>query len=353
MRQLKYLKHLFRKDGQLPIHVGLIATYRCNARCKSCFVWQDPKTGEELTAAEFEKIGASLGDLLWLQVGGGEPFLRQDLPRVVNAFNAVNVSIPTNALLPDKIYSDLEKILAAGKMDVLQLSVSLDALGGKHDELRGVKGNFDKVLETLKKVRPLKDGRDNFSVSVNTVISRENEDELQGIVDFVRDELSVDYHSFEFLRGSPRDEAMNLPSPDKVGDIVAVIKKTIKDYGFYGGLGLGKSVVQSAKLITQDMVEDVLTGGKRVMPCYAGRLNAFIDAYGDVLPCELLDYKFGNLRDYNFDFKKLWLSPETSKARDFIKNECYCTHSCIMLTNILFNPWLYPRLAKGLVELKT
>jgi hypothetical protein len=32
-------------------------------------------------------------------------------------------------------------------------------------------------------------------------------------------------------------------------------------------------------------------------------------------------------------------------------NECFCTHECNFITNILFNPRLYPALAKECLQL--
>ncbi len=351
MGKWNYLKYAFFKERSLPIHLGLIATYRCNSRCKSCFLWQDPGKGKELSVKEFEKISKALGKILWLQVGGGEPFLRDDLAEICCAFDATTISIPTNALLPGKIFSDLEKILENGKMDLLQLSISLDGLHEKHDNFRGVSGNFEKVLETYNKIQPLRKKFKKFSVSFNTVVSKENEDDLQKIADFVWN-LKPDYHSFEFLRGNPRDEKLSLPSQEKVKAIVKIIEKNIKRYGFYEGLGFGKDFAQSIKLLSQDFICRTLTGKKRIMPCYAGRINAFIDSYGELKPCELLDFSFGNLRDCDFDFKKLWFADETKKARDFICDKCFCTHSCIMLTNVLFNPLLYPQVLEKFIELK-
>ena len=70
---------------------------------------------------------------------------------------------------------------------------------------------------------------------------------------------------------------------------------------------------------------------------------------GDVFPCEILgdNHKIGNIRDYNLDFKKLWLSHKAKKEKEFIKNtKCFCTHECFNHANILFNAKLYPRLIK-------
>jgi len=36
-----------------------------------------------------------------------------------------------------------------------------------------------------------------------------------------------------------------------------------------------------------------------------------------------------------------------------VNNRCYCTHECYFITNILFNPRLYPTLAKEYVQIQS
>jgi len=70
---------------------------------------------------------------------------------------------------------------------------------------------------------------------------------------------------------------------------------------------------------------------------------------GDVYPCELLDdeHKIGNIRDFDLDFKKLWLSKKAKDEVNFIrKTKCFCTHECFNSVNIMFNPKFYPRIIK-------
>ena len=70
---------------------------------------------------------------------------------------------------------------------------------------------------------------------------------------------------------------------------------------------------------------------------------------GDVYPCEILDesHKIGNIREFNLDFKKLWLSHKAKEEVKFIrKTKCFCTHECFNTVNILFNPKFYGKILK-------
>lgn len=83
------------------------------------------------------------------------------------------------------------------------------------------------------------------------------------------------------------------------------------------------------------------------MPCYAGALSAVISEEGDVYACEMLDTKIGNLREAGYDLGKLWEQERARAMRSFIRDtKCFCTHECNMSINLLFNPALYPKIAK-------
>ena len=77
-------------------------------------------------------------------------------------------------------------------------------------------------------------------------------------------------------------------------------------------------------------------------------------ANGDILPCELLiDRKLGNVRDVNYDFKKIWYSQKADETRKFIRDtKCFCTYECFLTVNILFNPRMMPKILKEWGSLK-
>ena len=60
----------------MPVDAVLAVTYRCNARCTMCGIWSS-KPVAELPPAAYARLPASLRDV---NLTGGEPFLRDDLP---------------------------------------------------------------------------------------------------------------------------------------------------------------------------------------------------------------------------------------------------------------------------------
>jgi MoaA/NifB/PqqE/SkfB family radical SAM enzyme len=60
---------------------AVITTYRCNARCQMCDIWQHPtKRSEEFTPEILRKLP---GGMTRLNITGGEPTVRADLKDIV------------------------------------------------------------------------------------------------------------------------------------------------------------------------------------------------------------------------------------------------------------------------------
>lgn len=90
---------------------------------------------------------------------------------------------------------------------------------------------------------------------------------------------------------------------------------------------------------------------KMYVSCKAGTLMGVMYEKGDVYPCELLNaQKIGNVRDFDYDFTRLWTSAATQKSAKWIKDtRCYCTHECFQRFNILYDPaFMAKHLAKSL-----
>jgi hypothetical protein len=54
----------------------------------------------------------------------------------------------------------------------------------------------------------------------------------------------------------------------------------------------------------------------------------------------------GNLRDFGFDVARALASRKAREIVSHIGKSCFCTHECYMMTNILFNPRMFPQLLK-------
>jgi MoaA/NifB/PqqE/SkfB family radical SAM enzyme len=344
-----------------PIHLTFFVTRRCNAKCPYCFYLRSDDvpavSAPELSLEEIERTSSFLGSLLWLAFSGGEIFLRDDLVEIARTFYRNNkpaiMLFPTNGLLPELIRDRIEEIVRSCPDSVIALKLSLDGLGGAHDVLRNTPGSFDKTLQTYWAVAGLIDRFPNFELGVNTVFCSENQDAMNGIIDYVRELDAIKTHTISLVRGSLSDKRYCGVDADKYLAAVQKLEKNLQEgksrvYRFRGARIKAAQDVLQRRLIHRTMREH-----KRTIPCYAGRLNLVLNEAGEVFPCELRTESFGNVRDFGYDVKRVVRTEAARRVNESIRNnECCCTHECYFMTNILFNPRLYPALMKEYLFLR-
>lgn len=127
-----------------PVLCNYYVTYRCNATCSFCDIWEKPSPYITLqnfreNLRDLRKLGVKVIDFT-----GGEPLLHRDLDVLLNEAKKAGMitTVTTNCLLYPK-YADRLK----GKIDMLHFS--LDSPDEEeHNISRGVKC-FDKVMESI------------------------------------------------------------------------------------------------------------------------------------------------------------------------------------------------------------
>ena len=62
--------------------------------------------------------------------------------------------------------------------------------------------------------------------------------------------------------------------------------------------------------------------------CKAGKTIGVLEANGDVRLCELKEV-VGNVKNFDYDFKKVWFSERAEKVRKTVPG-CSCTHPCFI-----------------------
>ncbi len=340
---------------QRPIHLTFFLTRRCNARCPFCFYLKadGPAPGDngELTLAEIRKISGSFGSLLWLAFSGGEIFLRDDLVEISRTFYRNNrpaiMLFPTNGLLPEVIREQTGQILKDSPRSTITVKLSLDGLYERHDDVRKTPGSFAKTLKTYELLGELIPKYPNFELGINTVFCSENQDEMDPIIDFVKGLDNIRTHTISLVRGNLADPGFKQVDHEKYRKAVERLECNLKDrtaaiYRFRGA-----KIKAAQDILQRRLIHRTEQAQRRLIPCYAGKLNLVLHENGDVFPCEILSKKMGNMRDAGYEINKVL---ESAQARKILKaimdKECFCTHECYFITNILFNPRLYPELLK-------
>ena len=346
------------------VQLTFFVTSKCNARCPFCFYVDNNCSAEnnkagvaELSLDEIKKISGSLGKLLWLAFSGGEPYLRKDLVEISKVFYDQNSPVfmlfPTNGLMPDLIKDKTEQILKYCKKSVVTVKLSLDGLHGEHDRLRDTPGCFDKTMQTYELLGDLLAKYENFELGVNTVFCSENQDKMDEIIDFVQDMENVKTHTISMVRGNLVDAHYKEVDHEKYHHAINRLENNLKNQTSNIYRFRGARLKAAQDILQRRLIHQTLLDRQRLIPCYAGKLNLVLTETGEVYPCEILSTSFGNVRDHDYDMKEIVHSEMARPVLDSIhNNRCYCTHECYFITNILFNPRLYPTLAREYVQIQ-
>jgi len=346
-----------------PITLTFSVTAACQSRCKTCNIGArylaNPQIAkDDLSLDEIEKIFSNLGHIYFLNISGGEPFLRKDLPEIVELamkyLKPKIVHIPTNAFLPGKIEDetrDILEIMSKYNHDVpLTIKPSVDGIGKKHDEIRGLKGNFKKLEETIQRLKTIEEDHANFHLELGTVVSNFNINDLDEIEDWVH---TQGVQSYRNEIAEQREEFFNIgeeitPSDEVYEKLMVNFKKKVED-----NLNTKRSLAkmtESMRLVYYDLVAEILRKKKQVIPCYAGISNIHLNYDGELWPCCVLGYahSMGNLRDFNYDYAALSNSEKARAVRKYIRDgRCYCPLANQAYSNMLISP---PYLIKMLMN---
>ena len=340
----KVLKRMIIPKGD-PMQFIFFITARCNLFCKHCFYADSlNKATNELRLDEYEKISRSMKDLLWISFTGGEPFLRKDIHQIAEFFYKNNhphiFSINTNGVLKDLTLTGVERICAACPKTTVIIYVSLDGMEETHNRIRGIPNGFQKSLEVVREIKKLKKRFKNLNVSIITTINAINQHEMKELALYLMNEVKPDNISVNMIRGKPRYTSLGEVNLKNYFDFTKIQQQgwnsgNLKYFNFWGKMFVQKKELMQKKLIATIYKERKYAG----VPCLAGSISGVMSEEGDVFPCEVLTEKIGNIRDVNYDIRKLWYSKKADELRDFIKNtNCHCTYECAMTTSVLFNP---------------
>jgi len=342
------LYNLFRLTGfprLLPLNLTLGLTYRCNSRCKSCRIYE--KQSPELSLTEWEKIFTSIGKApYWFTLSGGEPFLVKDLVEICRAAYRICrpgiINIPTNGLLVEAIPEMTAAIARDCPNTQIIINLSIDEIGEQDDDLRGVKSAYTKALETYRRLSDLKSQFCNLNIGIHTVISRFN---VQNFPQIYRELIKLQPDSYITEIAEERIELGTIGSgiTPEFEDYSKAIDYLIDEMKKQHLKGISK-ITRAFRLKYYEMVKRVLLEKNQIYPCFAGFASAQIAPNGELWFCCIRAESVGNLREYNYDFKKAWFSQKARNLRKHIKNkECYCPLANASYTNMLLS---FPTLAK-------
>lgn len=306
---------------------SIITTYRCNAKCNMCNIWQHPTSQEEeLDFHFYEKLPAGLR----INITGGEATLRKDIDDVFGALysKASLLELSTNGYNTEKI------VELARKYPNILIRVSLEGLPKLNDTKRGLHNGFDHALRTILELKKTRCRNIGFSV----VISPDNYTDLLHLYELcvaldVELGNSVVHNSWYFhkhdnsLTSSEALDAHEEFVKALLKSKRRTLKKRLKDYG---------------RAYFNRSIHRRLRGdqpGYRP-PCGALTDFYFIDPFGNVSPCNgsQEEWIIGNIKDNPIE--DILTSEKAKEALDKVR---VCRRNCTFIVterhDMVRRPW--------------
>ena len=350
--KLRLLKNIYLKKNQ-PVSLIIFLTERCNARCSFCFIDFDrdakgQQKENEISVEDYKTMSVSLKNSLHhINFTGGEPFLRSDFDQIVSNFiencDLSSIVISTNGRYPKKVAKFLENVCSKYPTTKFVFQFSIDSFPERHNEIRKIPGLFDRTIESYNIV---KNSYKNCISTCNLTISEDNFNEIEEVYEYLTNQHKIETINPIVVRN---EGVYDVPTESKVALIEAYKKITNKnvdnvDKGKIRGFSnfdLEGKVINEKNKYQYKMIADSYLKPKFYTNCVAGSIFGVVTSDGNVLPCEILDKDkaLGNLKDYNFDFMKLWNDTKGVETRKWIKKtKCNCHWECIFTYNLISSP---------------
>jgi len=349
IQSLPFIRYYWKRDTLHPIYLIFFVTSKCMGRCTHCFYWEKLNREENpLSVEEADRVAASMGRLLQVTFTGGEPFLRPDFPQLVKAFyrhnRPVNLAIATSGFHPDQVVAGVSEVLRDCPQSQVTVGLPIEGDAELNDRIRGVPGFFERTAATFKRLKELKKRYPRLTLLVDLTASASNQDQLFSTYKMVRTDFRPDVINLILVRGKPREpEALNL-DPDRVEKLLQVMEDDIR-LGLVKGFGFFNNLLHAKDILLRRLALDIFRDGRHRLPCTAGQLAGVILPEGELMPCELLEESFGNLREHDYNVPALWTSTRGREIRQKIaETKCTCYHQCFLSPSLFFSPRLLPAL---------
>jgi MoaA/NifB/PqqE/SkfB family radical SAM enzyme len=254
-----------------PVSAFLAVTSECPYRCWHCSYKR--RAGGKLSTVEWTGVISGLHELGASIIGftGGEPCSREDLPELIATASkggAATVLFSSGACMDE---AALERYRGAGLWSVC---ISLDHINpDEHDRLRGAPGSHERAVRMLETAR-----RMGFYTMIGTVGTRNLIPLLQPMHELA---ARLGVHELRIVEPMPcgllaENQEDALLSPEDVQRIRAF------------------HVASNRKGVPPKICAFNQIESPELFGCGAGTQHMFIDARGEVCPCDFTAMSFGN-----------------------------------------------------------
>lgn len=335
--QISKIDRFLNTSISKPSVVCLRITGRCNSHCRQCDVWKR-KPLKDLNTEQWKNAISKLKKWIgpfYLNIFGGEPFLRKDLFDIIKfARNkGIFVDVITNGLLLSARHKELNN------SNLSKLTISLDGITAKtHDFLKG-QGSFKSVVSAIRTLRKV---QKNLIITINTIMLKQNLQELPALVRFVKannlngiflrilcwEGFNKDYSESWFLKNPM------WPGSDKckVRDVIEELIQLKKE---------GYPIINSVKYLqlAKEYFKNPSVLSSKKITCLSPYERLTISTKGEIKLCSR--YFLGSILED--ECSTIWKSGKLKQLRKEILN---CKKSC-MLRDGCFEDTIISKLSRA------
>jgi MoaA/NifB/PqqE/SkfB family radical SAM enzyme len=252
------------------------------------------------------------------------------------------ITIPTNGILTKRIIDQVDRLCREAPETNIGINLSLDEVGERHDEIRMVPGNWKKAMVTWTELKALQKQHKNLVLTNHTVISTFNIDrffEIYAGLEFLEPDSYITEVAEERVELDTIDWEIT-PVAEKYGPIADFLSRKAKERPVKGFA----KITQAFRAEYYQLAKRILSENRQVIPCYAGWASCQLAPNGDLWSCCIRAENVGNLRDNDYDLRRIWRSDSMANLRRSIyQEECHCPMANASYANMLLHP---PTMAK-------
>lgn len=323
----------FLKNGYAfpPFHYYIEMTRRCNLRCKMCqyIEWLENtpisvQREGELETDEWHRVVDQITKFSLTTFTGGEPFVRKDFLEVLeHASRRSRTHFISNTTMMPEDRAEALVNLAPKRLGGLGFNfagTSIEGPGDRHDEIRRLKGAFERSMRGVQAIVQLRDkaGKQCPLVHITTVIQKDNVDDLKYMPEVIKK------FGADVLNLVTESRMQELPDLGHVDPQIYNLEDV--KWPYIDRKRLQRAIEETEEAATKHGIELRLPRMpiEEVYNYYDGTMNLkeyecrnawttlIIGYKGDVFPCWIR--KIGNVKEHTL--KEIW---QNSVMRDFRK----------------------------------
>ena len=318
------LLKFFGSKNIKPYKVLINLTDLCNSRCVFCDIWKIKPSNEIDINNIIKSFDGIEKDIYWISFSGGEVTLIKYYYKLIDELkkklpNLKIIAFTTNCLLPKRVL-DYSLYIKNNGLNPL-ITLSLDGDEKIHDDLRGVKGNYKKCIETYTQLK-----KNNILCHYGITLSESNHEFIKQKYNIFKDSIKA----ITFIHSEGIYNKENSYEGDKkIIDSLEII---------YNNFKITKIFEIIEKLHIKISIKFLKEKRKKnIIPCDVLNSSLHVMPDGKVKPCMFMN-EIGNIKKNNL--LEIIQSPTYKITKEKIRNnECpKCWMNCYSPHSMMQNP---------------